>query len=332
MSECPAPGAVENPAGQPAEGLTPEETEAILDEFRAWLREATAAGALDTNGTPPEDALDLHTLLSQFIALRQEVNLQTRAVRAQQEQNAETLRQLGQALELAQAPQANLADAYERAAEEQFRSIVKGLLDARDALDLARREVERVQQTLPSAVEPSARGWVDELGIPRKPEWEEEPADARRDTTAPSGFWARLLGQTPQRPAPVPTSAHAQQLRVWADSLEAALAAHRDALERQREQTLRLAEAAEQVRVSFDSVAIGYNMSLQRLERTLQLCGLEAIPCVGEPFDPELMEVVELDRESDRPANEVVEEVRRGFLWRGRVFRFAQVRVAKPQG
>jgi len=26
----------------------------------------------------------------------------------------------------------------------------------------------------------------------------------------------------------------------------------------------------------------------------------------------------------------VIEEVRRGYLWRGRLFRFAQVRVARP--
>ncbi len=41
------------------------------------------------------------------------------------------------------------------------------------------------------------------------------------------------------------------------------------------------------------------------------------------------MEVVEAVAESGRPAGEVIEEVRRGYLWKGRVFRYAQVRVAK---
>ena len=51
--------------------------------------------------------VDLYTLVGQFTALRQEVNLQTRAVRAQQEQNAETLRQLAEAVDyLTQAPAA----------------------------------------------------------------------------------------------------------------------------------------------------------------------------------------------------------------------------------
>ena len=42
------------------------------------------------------------------------------------------------------------------------------------------------------------------------------------------------------------------------------------------------------------------------------------------------MEVVEVVPGPGRASTEVIEEVRRGYRWRGRVFRFAQVRVAKP--
>jgi molecular chaperone GrpE len=70
-------------------------------------------------------------------------------------------------------------------------------------------------------------------------------------------------------------------------------------------------------------------MGRQRLERTLSEHDLVAIPTVGETFDPERMEVVAVATDSDRPSGEVVEEVRRGYLWRGRVFRYAQVRVAR---
>jgi molecular chaperone GrpE len=41
------------------------------------------------------------------------------------------------------------------------------------------------------------------------------------------------------------------------------------------------------------------------------------------------MEVLEAVPANGRPAGEVVEEVRRGYRWRGQVFRYAQVRVAK---
>ena len=41
------------------------------------------------------------------------------------------------------------------------------------------------------------------------------------------------------------------------------------------------------------------------------------------------MEVVEAVADSGRPAGEVIDEARPGYLWNGRVFRYAQVRVAK---
>ena len=61
----------------------------------------------------------------------------------------------------------------------------------------------------------------------------------------------------------------------------------------------------------------------------MQQQGLEAIPTVGERFDPERMEVIEVVADSGKPGGEVLEEVRRGYFWRGRLFRYAQVRVAK---
>ncbi len=56
---------------------------------------------------------------------------------------------------------------------------------------------------------------------------------------------------------------------------------------------------------------------------------MEPIAAIGEPYDPELMEAVEAVRGSGRPSGEVLDEVRRGYLYQGRVFRYAQVRVAK---
>ena len=66
------------------------------------------------------------------------------------------------------------------------------------------------------------------------------------------------------------------------------------------------------------------------MERALQQSDLETIPTLGMPFDPETMEVLEVAHEGGRTTTEVIEEVRRGYLWHGRLFRFAQVRVARP--
>jgi molecular chaperone GrpE len=71
-------------------------------------------------------------------------------------------------------------------------------------------------------------------------------------------------------------------------------------------------------------------MSIQRLERAFAQHGLEPIPCAGRPFDPETMEVAEVVRDEARASTEVIDQVRPGYRWHGKLFRCAQVRVARP--
>jgi molecular chaperone GrpE len=292
MSEAPTPGVAERDAVGRAETLTPEAIEAVLADFRAWLREAAAPPP----AAPDAEAIDLHTLLAQFTALRHEVHLQTRAARAQQEQGAEALRQLGEALAALQQCQLNARLGEDRERDEALRPLLKTLVDTYDALSLAEREVRRVQETLLAHPEQPASAPV--------PVPEEAPA-------APS-FWARLVGLG----------------RTIADQ-QAAIAALRRQLNEERQLRPEAPAVAGRERQMLASVLAGYRMSLQRVERALQQSGLQPIPTVGEPFDPESMEVLEVVTDSDRPSGEVVGEVRRGYRWRDRVFRFAQVRVAK---
>jgi molecular chaperone GrpE len=210
--------------------------------------------------------VDLHTLVGQFTALRHEVNLQTRATRNQQEQTAESLSLLKEALEAVEQP----------ADEDQQRPVLKGLVDLYDALALARREMERARETVSQASR------TDEP-IPDVP---------------PPSFWERVFGRSPE-------------LAAW------------------RQRFLDQQEERKRLRSLVESVVTGYTMSLQRLDRLLEQLGLEPMRCAGQPFDPERMEVLEAVADSGRSSGEVVEEVRRGYLWRGRVFRFALVRVAK---
>jgi molecular chaperone GrpE len=276
MSEGPSPLVAGNSAVGTQEGLTPAAIDRVLADFRAWLEEAAAAGRLSPDGEPQvaDEPIDLHTLLGQFIALRHEVNLQTRAVRAQQEQNADTLRRLGQALEVLRSRPADDG-------EDQQRALLKTIVDLYDALSLGAREVERVRQAVLASLEAAT-------------------ASGQEAAPALSGLARWLAGRTVQQ---------------YAD--------------RQRERERAVQEAAGRVREFAESMTTGYGMSLRRAERALEQHRLEPIPSVGSPFDPELMEVVEVVPDSGRPAGEVVGEVRRGYVWNGRVFRYAQVRVAK---
>src|SRR5439155_15864549 len=111
MSEQPPPTIPAGPAGAGQETLTPDAIETVLADFRAWLQQAVVSGqwsvvsqegrpsSLTTDHSSLTTAPDLHTLLEQFVALRHEVNLQTKASRTQQEQNAEALRRLGEAFD-----------------------------------------------------------------------------------------------------------------------------------------------------------------------------------------------------------------------------------------
>jgi molecular chaperone GrpE len=89
------------------------------------------------------------------------------------------------------------------------------------------------------------------------------------------------------------------------------------------------AEVFDFLKVVIGGVGDGYGMSLRRVERVLPQFGLEPVECAGKPFDPELMEVVEAVDGNGRPSGTVVEEVRRGYRWHGKPFRFAQVKVAR---
>ena len=54
---------------------------------------------------------------------------------------------------------------------------------------------------------------------------------------------------------------------------------------------------------------------------------IQRIETVGKPADPERMTVVEVVDAPDLEPGTVVDELRRGYAWRGRVFREAEVRA-----
>ncbi|HEV3258137.1 MAG TPA: nucleotide exchange factor GrpE [Gemmataceae bacterium] len=281
MSEWPSPAVAGDAAVHPQTVLTPEAIEGVLSDFRSWLHQL--AGAAPPDGVPQApaehaEAIDLHTLLGQFIALRHEVNLQTRAVRAQQEQGAEALRQLSQALAAVGRDHEAAETSRRQELVEQQRPLLKALVDVYDALSLAAREAQRVADLIRTSLDQVMSG-------------------AQPKLTGLAAWLAR------------------EQLRRHA------------AADAQRRQGL--TQAADRVRQFLESLVTGYTMSLRRVERTLEQQHLEPIPCVGAPFDPEAMEVVDAVSDSGLPAGQVVEEVRPGYRWQGRLFRYAQVRVAK---
>jgi molecular chaperone GrpE len=236
------------------------------------------------------------------LALRHEVNLQTRAVRNQQEQNAATLQQLTQALEDMQALQAAAQRAQAQNRDEGLRPLLETLVDLHDALSRAGREFRRGEDLWAPLLERAAAVLHAEAA--------DQPADTPFPSRKPS-IWDRLLG------------------RAQFSQTEETRAEREQALNQRRQRARETSADLSRVGQALSSLAAGYTMSLQRIERALAQHGLEPIAAEGQPFDPECMEVVEAVPGSDRPSGEVLEEVRRGYWCNGRIFRYAQVRVAK---
>lgn len=270
-----------------------------MADFRRWFAAVAANGEAVADAPP---SIDLAGLLGHYVALRQEVNLQTRSVRAQQEQNAELVANLREAVErLSQPPrEAPPTDHHQRA-------LLTTLVELYDALSLATREIGRMREGVLPLLEALAEDdyATEEVPSPTPPE--------------PRGSWLRRMFAPSEAVAPRAEQEFFQRGRE-ALAQEGA---------RFRERVQRARETSDRVRGGLAALITGYAMSLDRVERALRKHGLEPFPTLGEPFDPERMEVLEVVPASDRPAGEVVGEVRRGYLWNGRVFRFAQVRVAR---
>ena len=74
-------------------------------------------------------------------------------------------------------------------------------------------------------------------------------------------------------------------------------------------------------------VVEGYDLAIQRFDRALSRLGVEVLPALGCPFDPEWMQAVGTRRSHAAADGEVIEEVRGGFTRGGQVLRPAEVIV-----
>jgi len=76
----------------------------------------------------------------------------------------------------------------------------------------------------------------------------------------------------------------------------------------------------------------GMVMIYEQFNEALQNQGLRRIDTVGQPFDPNLHDAVATDEESSMPANTIIEELQRGYLFQNRVLRPAMVKVSTNGG
>ncbi len=74
----------------------------------------------------------------------------------------------------------------------------------------------------------------------------------------------------------------------------------------------------------------GVEMIRRQLEQVLQKQGLEEVEAEGQPFNPHLHEAVQVEATDRCPEDTVLEVIRKGYLFRGRLLRPAEVKVSRP--
>jgi molecular chaperone GrpE len=78
-----------------------------------------------------------------------------------------------------------------------------------------------------------------------------------------------------------------------------------------------------------NSLKKGYRMGLDRIDEALQQLGVNEIVCEGKPFDPRIMNAVDIEETWDVPDGIVLEVYRTGYMIDTEVLQPAQVKVAR---
>ncbi len=88
--------------------------------------------------------------------------------------------------------------------------------------------------------------------------------------------------------------------------------------------------AMQHVKGDNEGLTRGVEMTVKRFDEILRGAGLEEIKAEGEQFDPFRHEVVAREARDTEQENKVIEVVRKGYMFHGKVLRPAMVKIAIP--
>lgn len=76
----------------------------------------------------------------------------------------------------------------------------------------------------------------------------------------------------------------------------------------------------------------GVGILREHFEQLLKKEGITAMDTLGKPFDPSLMKAVDIVQTDEVESNTVIEEMGAGYLYKNRVLKFAEVKIAVNKG
>lgn len=77
-----------------------------------------------------------------------------------------------------------------------------------------------------------------------------------------------------------------------------------------------------------DSIYKGIELIYKRLNELLTNEGIQAIECVGKPFDPQYHQPLLMEKSDEYPENTVIEELQKGYILKNRLIRPSLVKVS----
>ncbi len=92
---------------------------------------------------------------------------------------------------------------------------------------------------------------------------------------------------------------------------------------------LNLAVTASEADASFENLLVGVKGTARSFEQALMNVGVEAVASVGEKFDPQLHEAVDMVETDEENDGIIMAEYARGFMFHGRLLRPARVQVGQ---
>jgi molecular chaperone GrpE len=72
----------------------------------------------------------------------------------------------------------------------------------------------------------------------------------------------------------------------------------------------------------------GVELTKKGLDTMLERCGVTTLASVGQPFNPDQMDALTMEASEEIPANHVAKEFAKGYLFKDKVLRHAQVVVS----
>lgn len=192
------------------------------------------------------------------------------------------------------------------------RGLEDSLQAALGGLDGAIEQFRGVQPQETAAAEKAARPMVESLI--------ELDEALRRGEKAAAATQRRLLEETPQRLAEC-LQQRFSQLSAW----------RRWRCRRWQAEVLQLCrqQLDETQAPVLSLLTEGYQLIGARLQRMLTEHRIERLACIGRRVDPTRMKVIELVDAPDAAPETVVDELRPGYVWRGQVVRYAEVRATR---